>query len=153
MPATCSTRSAAAHSIQKHSPFWVEATHCSWLWGIVVNKSFFFLNYIQICHPNPLRDKTSPPCGRPATHSPQKIIAGIRAIALPLNPYRMTTYWAAPTIQQSWSNCSVPYAWRFYTSLWSSHVGHWCALPVWSSGSKCSIVVGSSVHAASMTLQ
>ena len=44
---------------------------------------FFFLNYIQICHPNPLRDKTSPPCGRPATHSPQKIIAGIRAIAPP----------------------------------------------------------------------
>ncbi|KAL5517069.1 hypothetical protein EMCRGX_G002537 [Ephydatia muelleri] len=36
-----------------------------------------------ICHPNPLRDKTSPPCGRPATHSPQKIIAGIRAIAPP----------------------------------------------------------------------
>eukprot|EP00731_Ephydatia_muelleri_P023365 Em0015g948a len=37
----------------------------------------------MICHPKPLRDKTSPPCGRPATHSPQKIIAGIRAIAPP----------------------------------------------------------------------
>ncbi|KAL5500757.1 hypothetical protein EMCRGX_G012357 [Ephydatia muelleri] len=36
-----------------------------------------------ICHPKPLRDKTSPPCGRPAKQSPQKIIAGIQAIAPP----------------------------------------------------------------------
>ena len=59
------------------------------MWGIVENIflkhscSLLFLNYIQICHPKPLRDKTAQPCGRPATHSPQKIIAGIRAIAPP----------------------------------------------------------------------
>ena len=45
----------------------------------------YFLNYIQICHPKPKppRANTSPPCGRPAKHSPQKIIAGIHAIAPP----------------------------------------------------------------------